>query len=105
MRTCKIVFGMIIAFLRHGPTEWNALGRIQGHTAIRLSAEGAAKIAGQRLPAGIGTARAFVSPLSRARQTAKLLGLGHAAPDARLMEQNWGQWEGLTRDQIRALHG
>jgi broad specificity phosphatase PhoE len=94
-----------IAFLRHGPTEWNALGRIQGHTDIGLSAEGAAKMGGLRLPQTITASRVFVSPLSRARQTASLLGLSGEVPDARLMEQNWGQWEGLTRDEIRHKHG
>ena len=59
---------MRIAFLRHGPTEWNALGRIQGHTDIGLSAEGAAKMAALRLPQTIEPARVFASPL-RARAT------------------------------------
>ena len=96
---------MKIAFLRHGPTEWNALGRIQGHTDIGLSSEGAAKMGGLRLPQSIAPARVFASPLSRARQTAALLGLADATLDARLMEQNWGRWEGLTRDEIKQQHG
>jgi probable phosphoglycerate mutase len=96
---------MRIAFLRHGPTEWNAAGRIQGHTDIGLSDSGAAKMGGLRLPDSIATTRIFVSPLSRARQTARLLGLSGETADARLMEQNWGRWEGLTRDEIREKHG
>jgi probable phosphoglycerate mutase len=96
---------MRIAFLRHGPTEWNAQGRIQGHTDIGLSDTGAAKMGGLRLPATIAATRVFVSPLSRARQTARLLGLADETTDARLMEQHWGQWEGLTRDEIRQTHG
>ena len=32
-----------VALLRHGPTAWNALGRIQGHTDIPLSEEGLRK--------------------------------------------------------------
>lgn len=96
---------MKIAFLRHGPTEWNRQGRIQGHTDIELSAEGAAKMAALRLPSTLETHRVFVSPLSRARQTAKLLGLSGEVGDARLMEQHWGEWEGLTREEIKARHG
>src|SRR5437016_4463567 len=96
---------MQIAFLRHGPTEWNAAGRFQGHTDIPLSAEGLAKMRALRPPAPFGAGRAFVSPLSRARQTADALGLKNPVPDARLMEQNWGHWEGLTRDQIFARDG
>ena len=96
---------MRIAFLRHGPTEWNALGRFQGHTDIPLSAEGLAKMRALRPPTPFEAARAFVSPLIRARQTAEALGLVNPAPDARLMEQNWGSWEGLTREQIFARDG
>ena len=96
---------MKIAFLRHGPTEWNAAGRIQGHTDIGLSAEGAAKMGANRLPGGIAATRVFVSPLSRARQTAHLLGLSEETVDVRLMEQHWGDWEGMTRTEILARHG
>ncbi len=96
---------MKIAFLRHGPTEWNALGRIQGHTDIPLSAEGAAKMAALRLPDSITAARVFVSPLTRARQTARLLGLPDDVLDTRLMEQHWGEWEGMTRAEILGRHG
>lgn len=96
---------MKIAFLRHGPTDWNAAGRIQGHTDIGLSAEGAAKMAALRLPKSIAASRVFVSPLLRARQTARLLGLCGEVADTRLMEQNWGEWEGLTRAEIIARHG
>ncbi|HEU0095717.1 MAG TPA: histidine phosphatase family protein [Rhizomicrobium sp.] len=96
---------MRIAFLRHGPTDWNTAGRFQGHTDIPLSTAGMAKMAGLRLPPDFAPARIFVSPLTRARQTALALGLPPATPDARLTEQNWGQWEGLTRAQILERHG
>jgi probable phosphoglycerate mutase len=96
---------MKIAFLRHGPTDWNAAGRIQGHTDIALSAEGAVKMAALRLPRSIAASRTFVSPLLRARETARLLGLSGEIADPRLMEQHWGEWEGLTRPQIIARHG
>jgi probable phosphoglycerate mutase len=94
-----------IAFLRHGPTEWNEQGRIQGRIDVPLSAQGQAKMAALRLPAGFETARVFVSPLLRARQTAELLGLAHAAIDSRLSEHDWGEWEGLTREEILARDG
>jgi probable phosphoglycerate mutase len=94
-----------IAFLRHGPTDWNAAGRFQGHTDIPLSDAGLAKMGALRLPPDFVPARIFISPLSRARQTAQALGLPPGTPDARLMEQNWGAWEGLTRAQILERHG
>jgi len=94
---------MKIALLRHGPTEWNAAGRIQGHTDIPLSDAGLAKMAALRLP--LAVRRVYASPMLRARQTAEALGLPGPMYDARLMEQNWGSWEGLTRDEIFAHHG
>jgi probable phosphoglycerate mutase len=92
-----------LALLRHGPTEWNAAGRIQGHTDIPLSDAGLARMAALRLPLQIS--RVYASPLLRTRQTAEALGLASPIYDARLMEQNWGSWEGLTRDEILARDG
>jgi broad specificity phosphatase PhoE len=94
---------LIITFLRHGPTEWNAQGRVQGHTDIPLSDEGLAKM--RRLRPPFAASRIFSSPLQRARQTAEALGLENPVLDARLMEQNWGRWEGLTRAEILARDG
>jgi broad specificity phosphatase PhoE len=94
---------MKIAFLRHGPTEWNALGKVQGHTDIPLSEAGLAQMAALRLPFEV--LRIYASPLLRARQTAQALGLENPILDARLMEQNWGVWEGLTRTEILSRHG
>jgi broad specificity phosphatase PhoE len=47
----------------------------------------------------------FVSPSRRARQTAEALGLADGIWDPRLMEQNWGEWEGLSRANILARDG
>lgn len=91
---------MRIAFLRHGPTDWNEEGRIQGRIDMPLSAAGRAKMAGLLPPQGFENARAFTSPLGRARETAKLLGYADAVADERLAEHNWGDWEGLTREEI-----
>jgi probable phosphoglycerate mutase len=94
---------MRIGFLRHGPTDWNAQGRIQGSTDIPLSDAGRAKMAGLRLPFAV--ARVYASPKLRARQTAEALGLADVRHDDRLVEQHWGRWEGLTRDEIIARDG
>jgi probable phosphoglycerate mutase len=101
---------MQIALLRHGPTDWNAAGRIQGHIDMPLSAAGAAQMAALRLPRMLAPKRVFSSPMLRARQTAQALGLADSTLadlilDARLMEQNWGRWEGLTREEIIARDG
>ena len=96
---------MRIALLRHGPTEWNEAGRIQGRTDIALSAAGRAKMARLLPPAGFQSVQAYVSPLLRARQSAELLGLQNAKIDARLSEHDWGAWEGLTREEILTRDG
>jgi probable phosphoglycerate mutase len=94
-----------IALIRHGPTEWNAHKRVQGRIDMPLSAEGHAKMAKLLPPAGFENARAFCSPQLRARQTASLLGLEIPTLDERLREQNWGEWEGLTRAEMLAQGG
>jgi probable phosphoglycerate mutase len=94
---------MKIAFLRHGPTAWNEAGRIQGHTDIPLSEAGLDRMTGLRLP--FTFPRVYSSPLLRARQTAQALGLDNLLLDDRLREQHWGDWEGLSRDEILARHG
>jgi probable phosphoglycerate mutase len=94
-----------IALIRHGPTEWNAQGRIQGRTDIPLSEEGRLQMAKLAPPAGFASACAFVSPLSRARETALLLGFTSPIVDARLSEHYWGRWEGMTRAEILAHDG
>ena len=96
---------MRIAFLRHGPTDWNEEGRIQGRLDMPLSAAGRAKMAGLLPPDGFEGARAFTSPLVRARETAALLGFADAVADERLSEHHWGEWEGLTREEILARDG
>jgi probable phosphoglycerate mutase len=94
---------MRIALFRHGPTDWNARHLIQGHTDIPLSDDGMAKMRALRVP--FTAARIFSSPLLRARQTAQAMGLENPVLDARLMEQNWGRWEGLSLHAITERDG
>ena len=97
-----------IALVRHGITEWNELGQIQGQTDIPLSTAGVAKLQRARPGGDFLRARWVTSPLKRAVQTAAILNPGVTAeihPD--LIETNWGEFEGTRRDQlperIRAL--
>ena len=94
---------MKLALLRHGPTEWNAAGRIQGHTDIPLSEAGLRQMCGLRVP--LPASRIFASPMQRTQQTAAALGLAAPILDARLMEQNWGRWEGLSLQAITEQEG
>jgi probable phosphoglycerate mutase len=71
---------------------------------LPLSEAGRTKVAALAPPNGFENARAYSSPLGRAIETAKLLGLDPAV-DARLIEHNWGRWEGMTREEILANDG
>jgi broad specificity phosphatase PhoE len=102
-----------LIFIRHGETDWNRDGRLQGQQDIGLNAKGRAQAratAGQ--VAGIVQARpdfpCQASPLRRTMETMRIVRetLGLAPPqqfttDARLMELTFGRWEGLTWRAVR----
>lgn len=90
-----------LLILRHGPTAWNAAGRIQGHIDEPLSDDGRAAVRRWRLPPGSEVRRWFASPLRRAVETASLLGLA-PEPEPRLREMSWGDWEGCLLAELRA---
>ena len=96
-----------LLLVRHGETDWNADGRLQGQTDRPLSDFGrrqarrlADELADEELEA------IYSSDLSRARETAEIvaerLGLS-VVLDPDLREKDWGTWEGLTaveRDRV-----
>ncbi|CAH1217315.1 MULTISPECIES: histidine phosphatase family protein [Paenibacillus] len=97
---------MRIGLIRHGLTDWNAAGRIQGQTDIPLNAEGKrqAERLGSRLLAEEQQWDFIItSGLSRAQETGEILsGMLHVPmlePDARLKERGFGQIEGLTSEE------
>lgn len=98
-----------IWFLRHGETNWNLQGRIQGHQDSPLTERGRAQAHQQgqiihdiaALVAVAGTGGLFVSPLGRARQTAALALPGHRPViDPRLAEIASGTWEGMLKADL-----
>ncbi|MDR3468441.1 MAG: histidine phosphatase family protein [Xanthobacteraceae bacterium] len=106
----------VIYYIRHGETEWNALGRFQGSQDIPLND------LGRRQAVAVGAilrdllnrdapdgALPFVaSPLGRARQTMELLRGALELPphgyavDHRLREIGYGRWEGSTLSEMQA---
>ena len=90
--------------LRHGATDWNALGLIQGRTDRPLSEAGRAAIRAMRLPSDWQDAACLSSPLMRATETARLLGLDPQSEPA-LIEMSWGTWEGKSLTALRAELG
>jgi broad specificity phosphatase PhoE len=96
----------LVALIRHGPTEWNEAKRIQGRHDPPLSAAGRAEVRTWRVPAEIAAFDWVASPMSRAVETARLLGApATLATDPRLVEMDWGAWEGLTLAEVRQSHG
>jgi broad specificity phosphatase PhoE len=93
-----------IVLVRHGDTEWNRDRRHTGRTDIPLTDLGRAEARMLREPlAGWSFARVLTSPLARARETCRLAGLGEGAePTDALLEWDYGEYEGITTDQIRA---
>lgn len=96
---------MLIGFLRHGPTDWNAARRLQGRTDIPLSEHGRVQAARYRLPDAFRLAPVLVSPLARARETASLAGCAILEEEPLLVEMHWGEWEGQRLTELRSQFG
>ena len=93
-----------VFLVRHGETEWSLSGQHTGVTDIPLTEKGR-NVAKQWKPILSEEKFALVltSPLRRARETCELAGLSDRAeiePD--LIEWNYGEYEGLTPQQIHA---
>ena len=92
----------MIYFVRHGQTEWNRLGRMQGHMDIELNEEGKqqAQIVKEKL-SGVKFDKVFSSPLKRAVETAQIISDQEIIIDGRLIERFNGELEGKFKDEIK----
>ncbi len=89
--------------VRHGETEWSRSGQHTSWTDLPLLADGEAdaEAIGRRLREH-DLALVLASPLIRARETARLAGLGDVVEITDdLVELGYGEYEGLTTPEIR----
>lgn len=103
----------LIYFSRHGETDWNATERIQGQAEVDINARGRAQADrnGDLIKSLIGDGAGFdfiASPMRRTRDTMELIrtrmGVDPMAyrTDPRLMEVNFGDWQGFMLQDISA---
>jgi broad specificity phosphatase PhoE len=98
--------GLPLIAIRHAPTEWNQAKRLQGRTDIALAPEGIASAKGWRKNPAWVQYRVMASPLKRAQETARLLfPAREIALEPRLMEMDFGSWEGKSLADLRAEPG
>jgi broad specificity phosphatase PhoE len=106
---------MLLYYVRHGLTDWNIAGRLQGHRDTPLNQTGRAQAARcgeilRDLFARVGHPAAHYdyvsSPLGRARDTMEIMRATLGIPPAgygiepRLTEISFGEWEGLTYPEV-----
>jgi broad specificity phosphatase PhoE len=93
-----------IYLIRHGETEWSLNGRHTGSSDIPLTENGRRVARQWRAYSGTKTFDlVLTSPLQRAQETCRLAGLAeHAQIDRDLTEWDYGDYEGLTPQEIRA---
>jgi len=105
----------LLYYVRHGETDWNAEMRYQGQRDIPLNdkGRGQAKHNGQKLFEKIGKAEEYEfisSPLSRTRETMEIvrnamgLDVHDYNLDERLVEVSYGDFEGKTKTELKAIN-
>jgi broad specificity phosphatase PhoE len=88
--------------VRHGTTEWSRVGKHTSTTDLPLLPEGE-EVARRLEPrlAHVEFAEVLTSPRQRARRTAELAGFPDAQVDDDLVEWAYGDYEGVTTEEIR----
>lgn len=97
---------MKLFLVRHGQTDWNLTRHFQGQTDVPLNQTGIQQV--QQVAKRISAEKIdliYSSDLSRAVETAKIIRAAGVKPtlqiDPRLREVNFGDWEGLTYNEIK----
>lgn len=97
-----------IVLTRHGHVDWIAPERFRGRAELPLSALGErqAEALGQRVAQSWKPDAIYTSPLSRCVRTGDAIARAtgtRAEQLSNLADTDYGQWQGLTRDEVRAL--
>ena len=95
----------LLACLRHGETAWSAAGRIQGRADIPLTEAARAALRGRELPLACRGMHVVASPLLRCVESAALLGFPDAIQESRIVEMDWGEWQGERLVELRSRLG
>ena len=95
-----------IILVRHGQTEWNRVERFRGRADVPLDQAGVAQAeaVAQRIAAEWQPAAVYSSPLARAVMTAEAIAKPlslTARIHQGLVDIDYGQWQGLTPDQVQ----
>jgi len=106
---------VVLYLCRHGQTDWNAAGRLQGQSDIPLNDTGReqarrnGQVMRERLTEHGGELAFLASPMIRAFETMEIVreAMGLPRPgfptDERLREIHFGDWQGFDIPQLRAL--
>lgn len=99
---------MILYFIRHGQTDWNVKGKIQGSVDTGLNNNGinqANELSKKLIEQDISITKIYTSRQKRAHKTAQILSqsinVEYYLIDG-LEEMNLGEWEGLSWDEVRS---
>lgn len=106
--------GHTVYFVRHGETDWNAEGRLQGQADTDINARGRLQASRNgatlaRLIADPAAFRYVASPLRRTRETMERLRIALRLPrlgyetDPRLVEVHFGDWQGRTFPELEKV--
>lgn len=99
-----------LVLIRHGETEWNRIGRWQGHADVPLSdlgREQARRVAARLRAEEQRFDHIYASDLARAFETAGIIASALELPVhplIELREMHVGAWSGMTRDEIRVKY-
>ena len=92
-----------IWLVRHGETAWSLSGQHTGRTDLPLLPQSAPALKALRPHLQHPFALVLSSPLKRAQETARLVGFESFELDNNLMEWNYGDYDGKTKEDIKKL--